>query len=206
MTKLYAGSAAAAVIALVAATAWFVFMRAPDDPFAQCRGSTVAGGVAEIGGPFTLVDHTGATVTDRDVITRPTLVYFGYTFCPDVCPLDVARNAEAVDILDEMGYETVPVFISVDPARDTPEVLEGYAGLMHPRMIGLTGTPDQIRAAANAYKAYYNAQTGDDDYYLVDHTTFTYLVFPETGFAEFFRRDETSDQIAERVACFIDAS
>lgn len=205
MTKLYAATAAAAVLALIGGTAIYALWPREDDPFAKCRQSVVAGGAGAIGGPFTLVDHTGRTVTDRDVITKPSLLYFGYTFCPDVCPLDTARNAEAVDILEEMGYDVTPVFISIDPKRDTPEVMAEFVDIMHPKMIGLTGTEEQVKAASRAYKTFYKAQEATDDYYLVDHSTFSYLVFPEAGFVEFFRRDDTPDQIAQRAACFLDA-
>ena len=90
-----------------------------------CGDTAVAG--SAIGGPFELVSETGETVTDADVITKPTLVYFGYTFCPDVCPLDTARNAEAVDILTERGLSVTPVFISIDPERDTPKIVGEFA-------------------------------------------------------------------------------
>lgn len=205
MTRFYAASAAAVVTALIVVTAWFALFRGPADPFAECRASTVAGGAGAIGGPFTLVDETGATVTDRDVITAPALVYFGYTFCPDICPFDAARNAEAVDILEEMGHAVTPVFISVDPRRDTPAVLAEFTENLHPRMIGLTGTEDQVRAASQAYRTFNRVQEGDPEYYLVDHSTFTYLVLPETGFAEFFRRELSSEDMARQVACFLDA-
>jgi protein SCO1/2 len=176
------------------------------DQFAQCRASNVAGGAGSIGGPFTLVSETGETVTDADVITEPTLLYFGYTFCPDVCPLDTVRNAEAIDILDASGHATQPVFITVDPQRDTPEVVGQFTANIHERMLGLTGTPEQTEAAADAYRVYYRSHDdGTDPYYLVDHTAFTYLVLPEHGFVEFFPREVTPAQMAEGVACFIDA-
>lgn len=204
MIKVYAGVAVIAVAALLGGTAWYVMQRQSADPFADCRQSAIAGGPGAIGGPFTLVDRTGQIVTDKDVITKPSLVYFGYTFCPDVCPLDNARNAEAVDILEEMGHEVTPVFISIDPERDTPEVMGDYAELLHPRMIGLTGSPDQVQAASRAYRTYYKAQDKSDDYYLVDHSTFTYLVDPQKGFLEFFKRDLTPEDLAAQVSCFLD--
>jgi protein SCO1/2 len=204
MTKIYAGVAVAAVAALLGGSAYWVYSNQSGDQFAQCRGGQVAGGA--IGGPFTLVNQLGATVTDADVITKPTLIYFGYTFCPDVCPLDNTRNAEAVDILEEMGVDATPVFISIDPARDTVEVMAEYAEIMHPKMIALTGTEEQVKAASLAYKTYYKKQEAEDEYYLVDHSTFTYLMLPEVGFADFFKREVTPDQMAERVACFVGAS
>ena len=205
MTRTYATVAAAIVVALLVGTVAVVWRGGSADRYAACRESVVAGGAGAIGGPFTLVDTAGRTVTDREVITAPSLLYFGYTFCPDVCPLDTARNAEAVDILEERGHEVTPVFISIDPRRDTPAVVADFVANLHPRMIGLTGSEDQVRAASAAYRTFYRAQTGDPDYYLVDHSTFTYLVLPGTGFVEFFRRDLSSDALADRVACFLDA-
>ena len=171
----------AAIVALMAGT-WFFTQSANDDQFAQCRASTVAGGAGALGGPFELVNAQGETVTDGDVITEPSILYFGYTFCPDVCPLDVNRNVLAVDVLEEKGMSVTPVFISIDPKRDTPEVVGDFAENMHERMIGLTGSPEQVKAASKAYRTYYRAQEGDEDYYLVDHSTFSYLVLPEHGF------------------------
>ena len=102
MTRIYAISAAVIVAAFLGGLAAMVFLREDDDPFGPCRTSKIAG-AGQIGGPFELVNAAGETVTDRDVISEPSLVYFGYTFCPDVCPLDNARNAEAVDLLAERG-------------------------------------------------------------------------------------------------------
>ena len=152
MTRLYA-LLAALFIAIVAGGTWFLTRPGDsDDKFAQCRSSSIAGGAGTIGGPFELVNAKGETVTDTDVITEPSLLYFGYTFCPDVCPLDVSRNAEAVDVLTERGYSVTPVFISIDPGRDTPEVVGDFAYNMHEKMIGLTGSPEQVKAASQAYK------------------------------------------------------
>ncbi|MDJ1009428.1 MAG: SCO family protein [Paracoccaceae bacterium] len=199
MTPKFAFIAAGAVIAgLLGGTYYWTQQRTLE---ACLPGGTVAG---DIGGPFTLVSETGETVTDADVITGPTLVYFGYTFCPDVCPLDTARNAEAVELLAEKGHEVKPVFITVDPKRDTPEELTFFTDALHPEMLGLTGSEAQVRAAMRAYRAYGQAQDGDDAYYLVDHSTFSYLMFPEIGFADFYRRDLTPEDLAERIACVID--
>lgn len=205
MARLFARAAIIALVSMIAVAVWVRFAGQSGDRFAECRESQIAGGAGSIGGPFSLMDSTGRTVTEKDVITRPSLIYFGYTFCPDVCPLDTVRNAEAVDILEERGIEVTPIFISVDPARDTPEVVGDFASNIHPRMIGLTGTEEQIRAASLAYKTYYSAQASGDENYLVDHSTFTYLVLPEVGFVDFFRRDDTPDEVAERVACFVGA-
>lgn len=203
MTKLYAGVAAAVVAAFLGAMTWKAVFDRPDDAFAECRQGQVAGG--DIGGPFTLVDTGGKTVSDADVLTKPSLVYFGYTFCPDVCPLDMARNADAVDKLEAQGIEVTPVFISIDPDRDTPDALAEYAKMLHPKLVALTGSPDQIKLASQAYKTFYKKRETGDEYYLMDHSTFTYLMLPGTGFVDFFRREITSEQMAESVACFVKA-
>lgn len=203
MTRLYAILAAVFVAALLGG-AWILTRGVgAGDQFAQCRSSQIAGGADTIGGPFELVNAAGQTVTDKDVITEPSIVYFGYTFCPDVCPMDAARNAEAIDVLAEQGHSVTPVFISIDPERDTPEAVGDYAENLHEKMIGLTGSLDQVTAASKAYKTYFKKNEGDEDYYLVDHSTFSYLVLPEVGFVEFFRRDETAEQMADKTACFI---
>lgn len=203
-TKSYAIAAVSvAAIALVAIYA--VSVNDSDDLFAPCRGGAVGGG--SIGGPFTLTDEDGRRVTDKDVLAGPSLVYFGYTFCPDVCPTDTARNAEAVDALEEKGYEVTPVFISVDPARDTPETLKEWTDYIHPRMIGLTGSPEEIAAVAKEYRTYYKVpENPTDEYYIVDHMTQTYLMLPGYGFVDFFTRDDTPEKIADRTACYIDAA
>ncbi len=201
--RLIALLSVAGIVGLLAGV-WMVTQRtSSDDRFAQCRASSVAGGAGAIGGPFELINARGEVVTDADVITQPSILYFGYTFCPDVCPLDVSRNVVAVEILEEEGMTVTPVFISIDPERDTPEVVGDFATNMHDRMIGLTGSPEQVAAASKAYRTYYKAQDGDEDYYLVDHSTFSYLVLPEYGFVEFFRRDVSAEQMAETIACFV---
>ena len=204
MSRKFALSAFA-VVAVVLVLLWLVILRSgPDDQFAQCRSSQIAGGAGAIGGPFELINASGETVTDKEVITEPSLIYFGYTFCPDVCPLDMSRNAETVDVLAERGQSVTPVFISVDPDRDTPEVVGDFAFNLHEKMIGLTGSPEQVKAASKAYKTYYKAHDKSDEYYLVDHSTFSYLVLPDHGFAEFFKRDETPDQMADKIGCFVE--
>jgi protein SCO1 len=202
MTKIYAGVALAAIAALLGGTYLASRLMAPSDALAECRTGTVGGGT--IGGPLELVNGDGQTVTEAQIFTKPSLLYFGYTFCPDVCPMDSARNAEAVDILEERGMDVTPVFITVDPKRDTQEVVKDFAKNLHPKMIGLTGSEDQVKAASLAYKTYFKIQESPDEFYLVDHSTFTYLVLPKIGFVEFFKRDISSAEMADKVACFIE--
>lgn len=206
MIRLYSIIAAGLVAALLGGLGYMVLTRSDAGDFAQCRGTSIAGGAGSIGGPFELVDHTGQAVTDADFADRPVLIYFGYTFCPDVCPLDTARNAQAIDLLAERGYEVTPVFVSVDHQRDTLEALAEFVRFMHPEMIGLTGSAEQLREAARAYRVYYAVQESDDDFYLIDHSTFSYFLLPEHGFVDVIRRDQSPEQVADMLACFIDAA
>lgn len=206
-SRVYAIVAGASLAVFLAASAVYVVKNrnASEDLLAGCRAGQVGGG--EIGGPFTLVNKAGETVTDADVIKRPTLVYFGYTFCPDVCPLDMARNAEALDLIKAQGQEVDLLFITVDPVRDTPEVAGEFAEAIHPAAIGLSGSNEQVAAAAKAYKVYYRLQNSEDkDYYLVDHSAFTYLMLPGMGFADFYRREATAEEIAKSASCMISAA
>lgn len=205
-TRSYA-VAALSIVAIGLVVTYALTTGGGADRFADCRTTQIAGGAGAIGGPFTLTDEDSRRVTDRDVLTRPSLVYFGYTFCPDVCPTDTARNAEAIDALEEMGHEVTPVFITIDPRRDTPAVLKQWTDLIHPRMIGLTGTPEEIAAVAKAYKTFYKAPAAPtDEFYLVDHMTYTYLMLPDAGFVEFFARDLAPEELANRAACFIEVA
>lgn len=195
-----------ALILLVIGGFWLVRGQS-DDQFAQCRQGVVAGGLDQFGGAFELTDQDGHKVTDQDVFSKPALLYFGYTFCPDVCPIDTSRNAMAADLLQDEGYDIRPVFITVDPKRDTPEVLRDFAEVIHPDMIGLTGSSDEIAAVNKLWRNYYQSHDdGTDPYYLVDHMTNTYLVLPQHGTVEFLTRDLSAEDMAERVGCFLDAA
>ncbi|MDV7141302.1 SCO family protein [Tropicimonas sp. TH_r6] len=195
--------AGVAVAAVIGGTL-FVTMGGEPDVYAECRSGAVAGGSETIGGPLELVSETGETVTDKEIFTRPSLLYFGYTYCPDVCPLDTVRNAEAVDILKERGHDVQPIFVSVDFGRDDAQSMADFTYNLHEDMLGLTGSEEQIRAASKAYRTYFSIRDPEDEYYLIDHSTFTYLVYPETGFVEYFRRELTPDQLADKVQCFLE--
>lgn len=208
MTK-FAAIAAAAIATLGLLGIFALTLRsepvtqvASTDAFAHCRKAKVAG-EATIGGPFTLLNSTGQTVTEKDVITEPSLLYFGYTFCPDICPLDVDRNAVAVEILEERGMSVTPVFITIDPDRDTPELVGEFASNLHPKMIGLTGSQAQVTAATQAYRTYSKAHKNGTDDYLVDHSTYSYLVLPKEGFVELFPRNLSPEALADAISCFI---
>jgi protein SCO1/2 len=154
----------------------------------------------KIGGPFTLVDQNGQTVTEADYAGRWLLVYFGFTYCPDVCPTSLTRNVDAIDLLGEKGEMVTPVLISIDPQRDTPEKLKEYVNLFHPRMVGLTGTPQQTASVAKEYRVFYMKSPGNTpDTYLVDHSSLTYLIGPDGEFVEFFGHSTSAEEMANRI-------
>ncbi|PCH98902.1 MAG: protein senC [Rhodobacteraceae bacterium] len=196
MTKKYSILAAILVACALVAGIYFAFLKPHDD----CAPAGVVAGDATIGGAFALVDHMGQAVTDKDVITDLTLIYFGYTFCPDVCPLDMMRNIEAVDILKAQGVTVKPVFITIDPARDTPQALSDYVDVMHPDLLALTGTQEQVSAASKVYRTFFQ-KNGEGDDYLMDHSTLTYLMSPD-GFVDFIRRSMSPEETAEKIACY----
>ena len=152
-----------------------------------------------VGGPFELTDHTGRTRTERDFRGQLILAYFGFTYCPDVCPTDLQAIGLALDKLGPDGASVQPLFISVDPERDTSEHLAEYVRLFHPRLIGLTGSAEVIRRAANAYKVYYAkvpfGKAGSD--YTVDHTAFIYLMDREGNYLGFFPPGTSADRMVE---------
>jgi protein SCO1/2 len=164
-------------------------------------------GEALIGGPFTLTDQHGARVTEQDFAGRFMLVYFGYTFCPDICPTSLTVMAAALDRLPEAQAEqVVPVLITLDPARDTVEQLADYAPLFHPRLVALTGSEEEVREAARAYRVYYHVPEEDGDAYLVDHSTFVYLMGPDGSYRTHFGIDASPEAMAEAIGQEIAAS
>ena len=144
-------------------------------------------------------------VNENVLIGRYTLIYFGFTYCPDICPLTLQALTEALDILGPAGDNILPIFISLDPERDTPDVMADYVANFHPRFMGLTGTVEQTEEAARQYRVYAaksfikDADGNDTEEYLVDHTGFTYLMTPTGRYADHFSKDTTAQQMAERL-------
>jgi protein SCO1/2 len=153
-----------------------------------------------IGGPFALIDQTGRRRTDADFRGKLLLVYFGFTYCPDVCPTDLQDIGLALDKLGAAGEAVQPLFITVDPERDTVEHLRDYVALFHPRMIALTGDAAAIHKAAAAYRAYYAKvpnERGDD--YTVDHSAFIYVIGADGAYLGFLPPGTTPERIAEAI-------
>ncbi|XAR68799.1 hypothetical protein NMG60_11000169 [Bertholletia excelsa] len=157
-------------------------------------------GKAAIGGPFSLVDHNGRAVTEKDFFGKWTVVYFGFTNCPDICPVELQKLVEAVDkIKKKSGIEIVPVFISVDPERDTVEQVREYVQEFHPSLIGLTGTPDEIKKTARAFRVYYMKTEEEGSDYLVDHSIVMYLMDPRMEYVKFFGKNNDVDSLSDGI-------
>ena len=157
-------------------------------------------GQAKIGGPFTLVDQNGETIKDSDLRGRYMLLFFGYTYCPDFCPQTLLTVTEALDRLEEEAPEkaekVIPIFITVDPERDSVEAMAAYAEHFHEDLLALTGRPEEIDRAAKAYRAYY--QKVEDESlsdYLMDHSTFVYLMGPEGEYLTHFTHGTSAENM-----------
>jgi cytochrome oxidase Cu insertion factor (SCO1/SenC/PrrC family) len=159
-------------------------------------------GQAMIGGPFALTDHTGKRVTDQDFRGRTLIVFFGFTFCPDVCPSGLQVIAAAIDKLGPKGKDITPLFISLDPERDTPAQLATYVQSFHPRLVGLTGTPAEIAAVAKAYRVYVQKVPDPKSTagYTIDHSSIIYVMGPDGAYRTHFTHATSPDAMAERLA------
>ncbi|KAG4033175.1 hypothetical protein MFRU_005g01890 [Monilinia fructicola] len=161
-------------------------------------------GRPKVGGPFELLDHTGGKFGSEDMKGKYSLVYFGFTHCPDICPEELDKMAQMIDLINNSPTRTsstpslLPIFITCDPARDTPAVLATYLAEFHPSIIGLTGTWEQIKDICKKYRVYFSTpegvQKGQD--YLVDHSIYFYLMDPEGDFVEAIGRQHSPEQAA----------
>ena len=152
-----------------------------------------------LGGPFELVDaRSGQLVSDRDFRGKWLLIFFGYTHCPDVCPTTLSNIADAMSQLGPLAAQIQPLFVTIDPERDTLSVLVDYTAVFDPRIVGLSGSPAQIAAAAKAYRVYYAKRIVGDDYYM-DHTSAVYVVRPNGTYASTFLYTAGSSEIAKRL-------
>lgn len=150
-------------------------------------------GTAAVGGPYVLTDQNGAPRSDRDFHGRWVLLYFGYTFCPDVCPTTLAKISAALGKLGSQADRFVPVFITIDPARDTPSVLKSYLAAFGPQFVGLTGKPSDIAKVAHSYRVYYAKHPLAGGNYAMDHSSVIYLIDPNGNFVKVYD-DEASVQ------------
>mmetsp|Transcript_121 Transcript_121/g.160 ORF Transcript_121/g.160 Transcript_121/m.160 type:complete len:283 (-) Transcript_121:471-1319(-) len=174
---------------------------------AAVQRNTKAIGKPKLGGQWTLVDHTGRPVTDATLREKGefALLYFGFTYCPDICPAELIKMKKIVEKLDhieDVGPVVLPVFISVDPKRDGVAQVSHYIKDFHPRMVGLTGTPDQVASACRAFRVYHSVadqDEEDEDDYLVDHSIVMYLIGPDGVFLDFYTQLTEVDEAVERI-------
>ena len=159
-------------------------------------------GEALVGGPFTMVNQKGETVTEKSFAGKPMLLFFGYTYCPDVCPTELQVMAEALRQLGDKASDIQPILVSIDPARDTPQVLADYVANFGPQFVGLTGTPEQVKAMADAYRVFYAKVENKDDpqAYLMDHSSIIYLMGPDGKFLKHFTYSTDAKALAEGIA------
>lgn len=171
--------------------------------FVLYGGGNGGKGIASIGGPFTLVDHKGQQRTDEDFRGKYMLIYFGYTYCPDVCPTALQVMTQAMDRLaPETQKKITPVFITIDPERDTVKQLNAYVDNFHPSMVGLTGTAEQIAKTARAYRVYYGrAKSAKDETtdYLMDHSSIVFLIDPDGKYVTHFTHATPPEKMAEKL-------
>lgn len=164
--------------------------------YAGDRAAGVAQGTAAIGGPFTLVDQDGHQRTDKDFRGQYLLIYFGYTYCPDVCPTTLAVMEQALDRLGPMAARVTPVFVTVDPARDTPGVLRPYLKSFGPRFVGLTGSDAAITRISHAYSVYAAKQPFKGGGYAMNHSSTIYLMGPNGKFVTHYEESLGPDGLA----------
>jgi cytochrome oxidase Cu insertion factor (SCO1/SenC/PrrC family) len=155
-------------------------------------------GNGPVGGPFALTDHVGRRRTEADFRGKLLLIYFGYMFCPDICPTDLQAMGSAIDRLGPSGDSVQPLFITLDPERDTPDQLADYVTAFHPRLVGLTGSEGEIKSVARAYKVYYTRATDPRTTdYILNHSAFIYLVDVDGKYLGFFPPGTTADRMIE---------
>jgi cytochrome oxidase Cu insertion factor (SCO1/SenC/PrrC family) len=183
-------------LAIVLGALGFEYWRLTTDDAGSSGGGTFA---AAIGGPFTLVDQDGQVRRDTDFRGKLMLVYFGYTYCPDACPTELQTISQAMDALGGKADQVVPLFISVDPARDTPAQLKSYAESFTPRLVALTGTAEQVAQAARGYKIYYQKVEQKNGEYLMDHSSFVFLMGRDGRYLAHFTPNSSPDAIAQAI-------
>ncbi len=186
-----------ALIVAVLAVEWVWLSRSPKNAATPSPISTIPAKLPS--GAFALTDHEGKPATNESFRGEYVVLVFGYTFCPDVCPMTLQRVMEALDLLSTDGESVRPVFVSVDPARDTPAVLADYVSALDPRLVGLTGTPEQIAEAAQQFRVYYLVPEAGEADYLVDHSAYIYLLGPNGDTLSYFKHDIPAKDLAAAI-------
>lgn len=181
----------------------FVLLRhqsvAPED----LAASQTKLGEISIGGPFELVDGQGNIITEASFRGRWMLVFFGFTSCPDICPTTLANVTQALDELGSDARKIVPLFITIDPVRDTSKAMADYVSHFHPQIVGLTGSAAQIAQAASAYKVYYAKAPNSGENYMMDHSGYIYLMSPQGMYVRHFSHQASGDEIASAIRGYL---
>jgi protein SCO1/2 len=157
---------------------------------------TISAPAVQLGGPFALTDQNGMRRTDEEFRGKYMLVFFGYTFCPDVCPTTLAVISAALDMMGQRAERIAPIFVSIDPERDTPETMKTYLSAYSERWVGLTGTEDEIASIAKAYRVYYRANKDEGTNYTVDHSGVVYLMKPDGTYLFNYSLSNSPDAMA----------
>lgn len=187
---------------IIAAISLYILLviELPNKPLAGQGGAPEEN--VPIGGDFVLTDHNGNEFSSDMMKGKLSLVYFGFTFCPDICPASLQKLTNVLSALGKYQIDVLPIFITVDPARDTPDILKEYLGHFHPKFVGLTGSEEKIREVANLYKVFYAIAEGvteKDDKYMLDHSSFVYLMDKNGKYMKHFYMNSKPEEIIEYI-------
>ena len=181
------------VSAMIGGVLWYESEKVPG------LGRVVSTGQADVGGPFRLTGQDGKSVTDQDFRGRYMLIYFGYSFCPDVCPTTLSVMAQALEKIGGRSRQVAPIFITIDPERDTPKVLEDYVKAFGPSFVGLTGSADEIKAVEKKYRVYAVKKPLEGGNYGMDHSSVIYLMGPDGKLVSFYDEAISPDDLAKEL-------
>ncbi len=171
---------------------------------AKCNVNSSLDSFASFNKEFNLIHEDGFSITKSQLINKPALIYFGYTYCPDICPFDLMRNSQAVELLEIEKIKIKPLFVTLDPNRDTLSVLKEYTDFHHKDMIGLTGSPKDIDNIKKIFKIYSQLPTDLTGDYIINHSTFTYFIIPKIGLVTYFTRKDKAENIAKTIKCILE--
>lgn len=211
MLKIYNKKKLKNILLLVIIISFFIislifvkyFYTNKNSEFAACDINTSIELFEKFNDDFNLIHEDGFLISRKQLIDQPSLIYFGYTYCPDICPFDLLRNSQVVELLKNENIKIKPIFITIDPKRDTLQTLKQYTDFHHKDMIGLTGSAQDIKKIKDIFMVYSqfpNDLSGD---YIVNHSTFTYFVLPEIGLTTYFTRKDKVKKISDTVKCII---
>jgi len=171
--------------------------------FASCNINTSIEKFEKFNDDFNLIHEEGFKISRKKLINQPSLLYFGYSFCPDICPFDLMRNSQVADLLLEEDIRIKPLFVTLDPKRDTLETLKEYTDFHHKDMIGLTGSNEQIDTIKKIFMIYSQMPNDTSDDYIINHSTFSYFILPDMGLITYFTRKDKVEKISNTIKCIL---